>query len=92
VSNDELILRQNAAKILAKIVVSNDVVKYPNLKPHLLDMMKKKLVSLFDSFKSCNYPIISAILKFFSEMDSVTIKLYLLDFLIKITNKDSTYF
>lgn len=60
-SRDELILRDNAAKVLSKLVLSNNDLKYVNLKPHLFDMLCKKLVTLMDSFENEYYPIISSI-------------------------------
>ena len=60
-NKDELVLRENAAKVLSKLVLSNNDLKYVNLKPHLFDMLCKKLVTLMDSFEVENYPIISAI-------------------------------
>ena len=41
-----------------------------------------------DSFKPSSYPIVHAIQKFFSYMDSVTIKNYLMDLIFEIMDKD----
>ena len=88
VNRDEQLLRENAAKLLAKLVVSNDDSRYPNLKPHLFNLLSKKLMTQIDSFKPSSYPIVHAIQKFFSYMDSVTIKNYLMDLIFEIMDKD----
>jgi hypothetical protein len=49
-SSNELLLRENAAKLLAKIVLLNDDVKYINFRPHIFDLLCKKLVILVDGF------------------------------------------
>jgi hypothetical protein len=87
-NRDELLLRENAAKLLARLVVSNDDSRYPNLKPYLFNLLIKKLRTLIETFKSQSYPAIHAILKFFSYMDSVTIKNYLMDLIFEIMDKD----
>ena len=48
---DELLLRENAAKMLSKIILSNNDMKYVNLKPHIFEILCKKLVMLVDSFQ-----------------------------------------
>ena len=87
-NKDELILRQNTAKLLAKIILHSDDMKYINLKPHSFDLMCKKLVTLIDNFQERNYPIVFGIFKFFSYMDSIIIKTYLLDFIFDILDSD----
>ena len=60
-SLSELLLRENAAKLLAKIVLLNDDLKYINLKPHIFDLLCKKLVILVDGFQESNYSIVHGI-------------------------------
>lgn len=60
---DELILRENAAKLLARIAENNDDLKYTNLKPHLFELLCKELVIQVDRFDPDSFAIIHAILK-----------------------------
>lgn len=62
-NRDEIFLRENAAKMLSKIIMTNDDLKYTNLKPHIFDLLCKKLITLIDNFRERNYPIIFGILK-----------------------------
>lgn len=62
-NKNELILRDNAAKLLAKMILLNDDLKYVNLKPHLFDLLCKKLVMMVDGFKAQHYGIIHGIFK-----------------------------
>merc|ERR1712054_223131 len=80
-NRDEILLRENSAKLLAKLAIENDDVRYPNLKPFLFKLLSQKLATLTSasSFTAENYPMIEGILKFFSYMDSVTVKNYLMD-------------
>lgn len=87
-SRDEILFRENAAKVLAKLVLGNEESKYPNLKLHLFELLKNKLTILaHNGFRPENYPIISAILKFFSYMDSITIHAYIIDQIYEILEK-----
>jgi TAF6 C-terminal HEAT repeat domain len=63
VNKNELILRENAAKLLSKIILMNDDLKYINLKPHLFDLLCKKLVMMVDDFNEKNFGIIHGIFK-----------------------------
>jgi hypothetical protein len=60
-SSSELLLRENAAKLLAKFVLLNDDLKYVNLKPHIFDLLCKKLVILVDGFQESSYGILHGI-------------------------------
>ena len=60
-SSNELLLRENAAKLLAKIVLLNDDVKYINFRPHIFDLLCKKLVILVDGFQESSYGIVHGI-------------------------------
>jgi len=79
-NSDELILRENAAKMLSKLVISNNDMKYINLKPHLFDLLCKKLVTLIDAFQEENYSIISAIFLVRSLLNELVLFIHGLDY------------
>lgn len=67
---EELVLRENAAKLLARLIekyfgfnLSNDNLKYINIKPHIFDSLCKSLVLLVDDFSPENFATIYAIMK-----------------------------
>lgn len=77
-NSEELLLRDNAARLLAKIVLSNDHQSYPKLKHNLLTVLTKELMTqLSVDLTSTQQSIIYGIFTFFSYMDSQSIYNYL---------------
>ena len=60
---DELLMRENAARLLARVATCNDTLKYINLKPHLFDLLCKELVVKVDQFEPDQFAVIHSILK-----------------------------
>lgn len=89
-NSDELILRQNAAKMLAKIVarysmiISNNDTYYPKLKHNILTLLTRELLTqLRYAATKDNYSVVFGIFKFFSFMDSKAINSYLFDAILQ---------
>ena len=77
-NSEELLLRDNAARLLAKIVLSNDHQSYPKLKHNLLTVLTKELMTqLGVDLTNTQHSIIYGIFTFFSYMDSQSIYNYL---------------
>lgn len=77
-NSEELLLRDNAARLLAKIVLSNDHQSYPKMKHNLLTVLTKELMTqLSVDLSTTQHSIVFGIFTFFSYIDSQAIYAYL---------------
>jgi len=83
-NSDTLILRNQAALLLAKVLANNDDYASPKLRHSLFTLLSKQLLAILERPQDQTlYSVASGILRFFSYMDSKAILVYLYDVVIE---------